>query len=128
MSLEDDMKRADKICILVIMISCVLFYVPLWFAYDAQGNSDVVVSVREEEVLRVPLQEDGVYAVDGKLGEVEIEVKDGKVRVEKEYSPYHYCSIQGYVSDPATPIICLPNEVVVQIEGGGEGAVDTQIQ
>ena len=106
------MKRADKICILVIMISCVLFYVPLWFAYDAQGNSDVVVSVREEEVLRVPLQEDGVYAVDGKLGEVEIEVKDGKV----------------YVSDPATPIICLPNEVVVQIEGGGEGAVDTQIQ
>ena len=103
------MKRADKICILVIMISCVLFYVPLWFAYDAQGNSDVVVSVREEEVLRVPLQ-------------------DGKVRVEKENSPYHYCSIQGYVSDPATPIICLPNEVVVQIEGGGEGAVDTQIQ
>ena len=101
---------------------------PLWFAYDAQGNSDVVVSVREEEVLRVPLQEDGVYAVDGKLGEVEIEVKDGKVRVEKENSPYHYCSIQGYVSDPATPIICLPNEVVVQIEGGGEGAVDTQIQ
>ena len=122
------MKRADKICILVIMISCVFFYVPLWFAYDAQGNSDVVVSVREEEVLRVPLQEDGVYAVDGKLGEVEIEVKDGKVRVEKENSPYHYCSIQGYVSDPATPIICLPNEVVVQIEGGGEGAVDTQIQ
>ena len=55
-------------------------------------------------------------------------MKDGKVRVEKENSPYHYCSIQGYVSDPATPIICLPNEVVVQIEGGGEGAVDTQIQ
>ena len=56
MSLEDDMKRADKICILVIMISCVLFYVPLWFAYDAQGNSDVVVSVREEEVLRVSMR------------------------------------------------------------------------
>ena len=109
------MKRADKICILVIMISCVLFYVPLWFAYDTQGAGDVVVRVREAEVLRVPLQEDGTYAVDGKLGEVEIEVN-------------HYCSIQGYVSDPATPIICLPNEVVVQIEGGGEGAVDTQIQ
>ena len=42
------MKRADKICILVIMISCVLFYVPLWFAYDTQGAGDVVVRVREE--------------------------------------------------------------------------------
>ena len=57
-----------------------------------------------------------------------VEVNEGRVRVEKETSPYHYCSIQGYVSDPSTPIICLPNEVVVTIEGSEEGAVDTQIQ
>ena len=50
------------------------------------------------------------------------------MRFEYDNSPYLYFSIHVYVSDPATPIICLPNEVVVQIEGGGEGAVDTQIQ
>ena len=53
---------------------------------------------------------------------------DGRVRVEKENSPHHYCSIQGYVSDPSTPIICLPNEVVVTIEGSEESTVDTAIQ
>ena len=120
------MKRADKICILVIMISCVLFYVPLWFAYDTQGAGDVVVRVREAEVLRVPLQEDGTYAVDGKLGEVEIEVKDGQVRgregelaVSLLFHP-RICQRSGNADHLSS------NEVVVQIEGGGEGAVDTR--
>ena len=122
------MKRADTLCILVIMAACVLFYVPLWFAYEGTEANEVVVQVRNEEVLRVPLWEDGTYPVEGKLGEVLVEVNEGRVRVEKETSPYHYCSIQGYVSDPSTPIICLPNEVVVTIEGSEEGAVDTQIQ
>ena len=122
------MKRADKLCILVIMAACVLFYVPLWFAYEGTEANEVVVQVRNEEVLRVPLWEDGTYPVEGKLGKVLVEVNEGRVRVEKETSPYHYCSIQGYVSDASTPIICLPNEVVVTIEGSEEGAVDTQIQ
>ena len=122
------MKRADKLCILVIMAACVLFYVPLWFAYEGTEANEVVVQVRNEEVLRVPLWEDGTYPVEGKLGEVLVEVNEGRVRVEKETSPYHYCSIQGYVRDPSPPIICLPNEVVVTIEGSEEGAVDTQIQ
>ncbi len=122
------MKRADKLCILILMAACVLLYVPLWFAYDAGENKEVVVQVRNEEVLRVSLWENAAYTVQGKLGEVLVEVKDGRVRVEKENSPYHYCSIQGYVSDPATAIICLPNEVVVTIEGSEKGTVDTQIQ
>ncbi|WP_075878100.1 NusG domain II-containing protein [Merdibacter massiliensis] len=122
------MKRADKICIVLIMAACVLFYVPLWFAYDGVQAEEVVVKVKDEEVLRVSLWENATYSVTGKLGEVMVEINDGKVRVEKENSPYHYCSIQGYVSDPSTPIICLPNEVVVRIEGSEKGAVDTQIQ
>ena len=105
------MKKADKICILLIMAACVLFYIPLWFAYDAQENREVVVKVRNKEVLRTDLMKDGSYTVDG-----------------KENSPHHYCSIQGYVSDPSTPIICLPNEVVVTIEGSEESTVDTAIQ
>ncbi len=122
------MKRADKVCILIIMAACVLFYVPLWFAYGGTQGEEVVVQVRNEEVLRVSLWENGSYTVQGKLGEVVVEVNDGAVRVEKENSPYHYCSIQGYVKDPSTPIICLPNEVVVSIEGSEKGTVDTQIQ
>ena len=50
--------------------------------------------------------------------------------MEKENSPYHLCSIQGWVKDTGRPIICLPNELVVQIEANktGEDDVDTVIQ
>ena len=51
------------------------------------------------------------------LGEMIIEIKDGKVRVKKEESPLHYCSMQGWVDSVAKPIVCLPNSVVVTIMG-----------
>ena len=46
-----------------------------------------------------------------------IEIKDSKVRVKKEESPLHYCSIQGWVDSVAKPIVCLPNSVIVTIVG-----------
>ena len=51
------------------------------------------------------------------LGEMIIEIKDNKVRVKKEESPLHYCSMQGWVDSVAKPIVCLPNAVVVTIMG-----------
>jgi hypothetical protein len=51
------------------------------------------------------------------LGDVTLEINDGRVRVEKETSPLHYCSIQGWVGTPGNPIICAPNYFMVVIEG-----------
>ncbi|MCX5775663.1 MAG: NusG domain II-containing protein [Firmicutes bacterium] len=50
-------------------------------------------------------------------GDITVEITDGKVRVEKETSPLHYCSIQGWVGDAGMPIICAPNYFMVVIEG-----------
>lgn len=51
------------------------------------------------------------------LGDMVVEIKDKKVRVKKEESPLHYCSLQGWVGDVAKPIVCLPNGVVITITG-----------
>ena len=51
------------------------------------------------------------------LGEMIIEIKDKKIRVKKEESPLHYCSMQGWVDSVAKPIVCLPNSVIVTIIG-----------
>lgn len=51
------------------------------------------------------------------LGEMIIEIKNNRVRVKKEESPLHYCSMQGWVDSVATPIVCLPNAVVITIMG-----------
>ena len=51
------------------------------------------------------------------LGEMIIEIKDKRVRVKKEESPLHYCSMQGWVDSVARPIVCLPNAVIVTVMG-----------
>ena len=51
------------------------------------------------------------------LGEMIIEIKDKKVRVKKEESPLHYCSMQGWVDSVAKPIVCLPNAVIITVMG-----------
>ena len=126
------MNKADKIFIGLVMICAILFYIPLvWAGYvNAGKEKEVVVSFKDQEILREDLKNDDVYTVQGTLGEVQIEVKDEKVRVEKENSPYHLCSIQGWVEDANRPIVCLPNNISVQIETNDEASddVDTVIQ
>ena len=51
------------------------------------------------------------------LADITLEIKDGKVRVEKEESPLKFCSIQGFVSDVAQPVVCLPNNFFFVIMG-----------
>lgn len=51
------------------------------------------------------------------LGDMEIEIKDGMVRVKSEKSPLNYCSKQGWIDRAGKPIVCLPNGVIVVIEG-----------
>lgn len=76
-----------------------------------------MVSYKNEEVLRIDMSIDSNYTVSGTLGDVTIEVLDSKIRVEKETSPYHLCSIQGWVEYANVPIVCLPNHIVILIEG-----------
>ncbi len=126
------MNRADKIFICIVVACSVLFYVPLvWSAYQEKDKAkEVVVSFKDQEILRERLDIDHVYKVKGTLGPVTVEIKDHKVRVEKETSPNHLCSIQGWVSESNRPIVCLPNNIVVEIKSSGnfEDEVDTVIQ
>lgn len=119
------MKKADKILIVFLLAASVLLLLPL-FGRTEQGQY-AIVRVRNEEKMRLPLNQDGEYTVKGTLGDVHIVVKDGKAAVTQENSPHHYCSKQGYVDSPAVPIVCLPNETVVTIEGGSS-LEDTVIQ
>ena len=116
------MNKADKIFILLVVFIAFGLYLPsLWKQMLTQNSEkEVVVNYKDKEVLRKPLNEDATYEVEGTLGVV--------VRVEKETSPNHLCSIQGWVDDVNRPIVCLPNDIVVQIFSSEEGDVDVVIQ
>jgi len=48
---------------------------------------------------------------------MKIETKNGKLRVAEETSKYNICSKVGWEDRPGFPVVCLPNHVMVVIEG-----------
>lgn len=112
------LNRYDRLLIIFILISAIFLYASLEFFVRAStsGQKVAVVRYKNEEVMRIDMSFNQSYAVQGTLGEVFIEVVEGKIRVEKETSPYHLCSIQGWVEFANVPIVCLPNHIVILIE------------
>lgn len=118
------MTKADKILIMILMAMSVLLFIPIW--NHAPSSHTASIYVKEKKVMQIDLTYDNEYVVQGTLGDVHIEVKDQKICVTQENSLHHYCSKQGFVSDTSQPIVCLPNETVIKIEGQKEQ--DTIIQ
>ena len=114
------MNRYDKALMIFLLASSLVMYSAMeWFVRST--TSDQVVAVvysYDKEILRIDLKVNKTYTVKGALGDVTIEVVGGKIRVEKETSPYHLCSIQGWVQYANIPIVCLPNHIVIIIENG----------
>lgn len=62
--------------------------------------------------------------IEGPAGGNTVEVAPGRVRVSQAGCPDHICVEQGWIEDGALPIICLPNRLVVRIEGAAPAGID----
>ena len=105
-------KNDIKLIIFIIIIGAVFI---LFININKEEGNAIEVYYEDKLILSADLNVNDVYTVDGKLGDVVIEVKDKKVRVVKENSPKNICSKEGYISDSTKPLICLPNKVVIKI-------------
>jgi len=57
-----------------------------------------------------------LFAANG--GSNTIVVQDGRICVSHATCPDQVCVNQGWVNTDATPIVCLPNQLVIQVKGG----------
>lgn len=105
---NNDIKLIGIILVIIIIIF-------ILFNINKNKGNTVLVYYDNKIILEKNLNIDSKYVVDGYLGEVEIEVKDRKVRVIKENSPKHICSREGYIKDSSKPLICLPNKIIIKI-------------
>ena len=56
------MTKADKVLIVVMMIASILLFIPI--LNNAPASNTAVVTVKNEEVLRIDLSQDEEYEVD----------------------------------------------------------------
>ena len=67
--------------------------------------------------LRDPARQE--FQFDGAIP-VTIISENGAIWFESSDCPDQICVHQGYISDGSQPIVCLPNRLIIQIQGGGD--------
>lgn len=106
------MNRSDIKLVVILVLIVVIFLIVL----NLNKKTGVaVVYYEDKEILRINLDIDKEYVVEGELGDVVLEVKDKMIRVKEENSLNHICSLEGYIKDSTRSLICMPNKIVVKI-------------
>jgi hypothetical protein len=98
-------------------------------SFSLDSGKQVTVRYDNELIYTMYLDQDEEYTMRQTdfpllLGDLVIEVKERKVRIKEETSPYHYCSQLGWVALKGMSLICAPNYVVVTIEGFYDSGFD----
>ena len=64
------------------------------------------------------------FEVEGPCGTNRIAVEHGRICVESADCPDQICVHQGWISNSAAPIVCLPNKLVIRVEGSAPQAAE----
>jgi len=114
-------KRADRLVFYAIVaLGLVLLLMPRGSGRPAA----VVVEGADGFRVVVPLSEERTVEVPGPLGETIVEVREGTTRVVSSPCPDKVCIAMGTASRPGEALVCVPNGVVVRIDGGRRGGPD----
>ena len=113
------LKKGDIAIICCVLCISALILCALYFL-SPQGNT-VKIEVDSEAVASFSLDENRTYSVkkNGKVTNV-VEIKDKKVSVTAADCPDKICVKHREISKSGESIICLPNKVIVSIEGRNE--------
>ena len=120
--MEDNRKKYIR----DLIIAAVLLLLALagFFVFRAVQNpgAEAVVSVNGTEVGRFPLKTDGTFPLNN--GSNILVIKNGEAWVSEANCPDKICMGMGKISRNGEFSACLPNRVLIVIEGGEETGVD----
>lgn len=121
MRVEQSRKKNDLMLAMgVILSAMIIFLIRTYIGTESSGY----VTVRQDgEILATyDLLEEGTYELNG--GTNTIVIKDGKVDMVEANCPDHLCVHQKAISKNKESIICLPNQLIVQIVSQDEAELD----
>lgn len=110
-----------------ISLGVVFIFILISIISIPKSNSEdyAVIRYNNKIIKKMPLSIDDDFIMLKKEypdlygDELIVTVKNQKVSITKEDSPFHYCSYLGEISNRGSSLICAPNCVRVTIEGEG---------
>ena len=113
----------DLIIVGALLIAALLVLLIIRNRQEAKTGTDAVAVVRTPEGEEVyPLNKDGVFSLNG--GTNTLVIENGEAWVSEADCPDKICMGMGKISRDGEFIACLPNQVIIVVEGGEESPVD----
>ena len=110
-------RKADIVLFIVLLA---FGFAMLFFTIRAASSpgEQVVINVDGTEYGRYPLDRDRVIEIQNADRLNIVTIKDGGVSMSYSTCKNQICVHEGEVTAPGQLIVCLPNYVIVEIEGG----------
>jgi hypothetical protein len=87
-------------------------------ARSPEEGAFAIVTLGSEECARVSLAHDARIPLHGRLGPIDLEVREGAIAVVRSDCANHLCLAMGWKRREGDLLACVPNELSVRIEGG----------
>ena len=113
----------DLILVGALLIAALLVLLVIRNRQERKTGTDAMVTVRTADGDEVyPLNKDGVFSLNG--GTNTLVIENGEAWVSEANCPDKVCMGMGKISKNGEFIACLPNQVIIVVEGGEESPVD----
>lgn len=127
-----ELKKLDIIIVAVLLVLSIIPSVYLMLFKSNNENSNIVIRIDGELIKSIPLKNENKsniheFNFNNNIGYVE--VKNGRVRMlemDREICPDAICSETGWIENSYESIVCLPNRIIVTIEGNNDEVIDAQ--
>lgn len=118
------MSKTTKVILALLVLAAAASTAAIFLGKGKTDRPVARITLSGELIQEIDLEEVTVpysFTVEGKGGLTNtILVEHGRIRVSQADCPDQICVDQGFISDGTVPIVCLPNQLIIQIVGGGE--------
>ena len=127
------MSKKNKILIFVTLLLLVVLTYFSYIIYNKKINNKIAKIYQDgKQIYEINLdkvEEAYTIKIDGDKEHYNIvEVRKGEIGIIEASCPDKVCVNMGFVSDGLLPITCLPNKLIIEIEGGEESEYDVQVK
>ena len=114
--------KRDLILIGILLLTALILFLLFKDKQRNEPDAVAVVTVDGTEIARYPLSRNGTFVLNE--GSNTMVIEHGEAWVSEANCPDKLCMGFGKISKNGEIIVCLPNRLIVMIEGGEASGID----
>ena len=109
----------DRLLVVLLLVLC--GFLAIWLRPGPAGRR-VLVERGGTVIFSAPLDRDRTVELAGRLGPTRLAIRHGSVCIEASPCPRKLCIGMGRISRSGEVLACVPNGILVRIDGGPSAA------